>query len=429
MGYGAILGQAADAFTKTQTLTSSTSALFGKDGAAVPNDIFKTLSNSVLLQNIQTLLPSTNSWYSVTYGNGKFVAVSGTSSVVAYSEDGISWASSTLPSPISCRSVTYGNGKFVIIADGTNVMAYSEDGINWTSSLLPTSNSWQSVTYGNGKFVAVAGAARTAAYSEDGINWTASTLPSPIYYRSVTYGNGKFVAVSGNSGIGAYSEDGINWTSSALSSPDRWESVTYGNGKFVAVTGTSSVVAYSEDGINWTNSTLPSSKDWYSVTYGNGKFVAVAYNSNATAYSTDGINWNSEGPTISYPDGTPLYNAMMSILGLPGVQIATGSYVGTGKYGADNPNSLTFNFSPKAIIIIPSSNNGWRNDGNLGVFVYGAQYPSMSFDGTGQGGSSVVNGVNTVTGWGSNTIRWNNNQYSNRQLNYSGYTYFYIAFG
>ena len=389
MGYGAILGQAADAFTKTQTLTSSTSALFGKDGAAVPNDIFKTLSNSVLLQNIQTLLPSTNSWYSVTYGNGKFVAVSGTSSVVAYSEDGISWASSTLPSPISCRSVTYGNGKFVIIADGTNVMAYSEDGINWTSSLLPTSNSWQSVTYGNGKFVAVAGAARTAAYSEDGINWTASTLPSPIYYRSVTYGNGKFVAVSGNSGIGAYSEDGINWTSSALSSPDRWRSVTYGN----------------------------------------GKFVVVAYNSNATAYSTDGINWNSEGPTISYPDGTPLYNAMMSILGLPGVQIATGSYVGTNKYGADNPNSLTFNFSPKAIIIIPSSNNGWSNDENLGVFVYGAQYPSMSFDGGGQSASGVVNGVNTVTGWGSNTIRWNNNQYSNRQLNYSGYTYFYIAFG
>ena len=269
MGYGAILGQAADAFTKTQTLTSATSALFGKDGAAVPNDIFKTLSNSVLLQNIQTLLPSTNSW------------------------------------------------------------------------------------------------------------------------QSVTYGNGKFVAVSGNSGIGAYSEDGINWTSSALSSPDRWRSVTYGN----------------------------------------GKFVVVAYNSNATAYSTDGINWNSEGPTISYPDGTPLYNAMMSILGLPGVQIATGSYVGTNKYGADNPNSLTFNFSPKAIIIIPSSNNGWSNDENLGVFVYGAQYPSMSFDGGGQSASGVVNGVNTVTGWGSNTIRWNNNQYSNRQLNDSGYTYFYIAFG
>ena len=33
-------------------------------------------------------------------------------------------------------------------------------------------------------------------------------------------------------------------------------------------------------------------------------------------------------------------------------RIETGTYVGTGMYGADNPNSLTFDFVPKAVFII-----------------------------------------------------------------------------
>ena len=33
------------------------------------------------------------------------------------------------------------------------------------------------------------------------------------------------------------------------------------------------------------------------------------------------------------------------------VRIATGSYVGTGTYGASNPCSLTFDFAPKLLIV------------------------------------------------------------------------------
>lgn len=33
------------------------------------------------------------------------------------------------------------------------------------------------------------------------------------------------------------------------------------------------------------------------------------------------------------------------------VQVATGSYMGTGTYGADHPHSLTFNFVPKIVIL------------------------------------------------------------------------------
>src|SRR5690606_5527398 len=56
----------------------------------------------------------------------------------------------------SWTSVTYGNGLFVAVAyDGTNRVMTSPDGITWTSRSAPEANVWYSVTYGNGLFVAV----------------------------------------------------------------------------------------------------------------------------------------------------------------------------------------------------------------------------------------------------------------------------------
>ena len=231
-------------------------------------------------------LPSSANWRSLTYGDGKFVAISYNSDASAYSTDGINWTASTLPSSANWRPLTYGDGKFVAIATGSDKAVYSTDGINWTASTLPSSSFWNSVTYGDGKFVAVGNFSSKAAYSTDGINWTESTLPSSSFWNSVTYGDGKFVAVGNFSSKAAYSTDGINWTESTLPSSKNWSSVTYGDGKFVAVIYNSDKSAYSTDGINWTESTLPSSANWQAVTYGDGKFVAVAYDSDASAVFT-----------------------------------------------------------------------------------------------------------------------------------------------
>ena len=76
-----------------------------------------------------------------------------------------------MPSSKYWKSVTYGNGKFVAVANNLAGAAYSEDGITWTSTTMPSSENWTSVTYGNGKFVAVERSSDQAAYSEDGINW------------------------------------------------------------------------------------------------------------------------------------------------------------------------------------------------------------------------------------------------------------------
>jgi uncharacterized repeat protein (TIGR02543 family) len=234
-------------------------------------------------------LPSSASWYSVTYGNGVFVAVAW-GNAAATSPDGITWTARTLPSPANWMSVTYGNGVFVAVAYNSTAEATSPDGITWTARTLPSPLQWSSVTYGNGVFIAVAHG-QDAASSPDGITWTWRTLPRYLNWESVTYGNAVFVAVGSASNVAATSPDGITWTARTLP-PDYWRSVTYGNGVFVAVTA-STAAATSPDGNIWTARTLPSSSGWISVTYGNGVFVAVGSASNAAATSPDGITWTA----------------------------------------------------------------------------------------------------------------------------------------
>ena len=143
-------------------------------------------------------------------------------------------------------SVCYGNDKFVAVASGTNYFAYSTDGINWTEGTISdTSRNWQSVCYGNDKYIAVTYNSNYFAYSTDGIHWTEGTISSTNRnWYSVCYGNDKFVTVAEYSNYFAYSTDGINWTESTISSTSRdWTSVCYGNGKYVTVTG--------QEGINF----------------------------------------------------------------------------------------------------------------------------------------------------------------------------------
>lgn len=71
------------------------------------------------------------------------------------------------------------------------------------------------------------------------------------------------------------------------------------------------------------------------------------------------------------------------------VQIATGSYVGTGTYGANNPCSLTFPFVPKCIMIPTYCSAGGRS----------AQMGSLTQGGTGSfGGTTLLVWANTLDG-------------------------------
>jgi len=272
-------GPVADANTAATTVTM-----------AGPRSVTATLSDQaapgVDWTIVNTSSAADNLWFSVTYGNGLFVAVagSGTGNRVMTSPDGITWTSRTSAADNAWYSVTYGNGLFVAVAGsgtGNRVMT-SPDGSTWTIRTSAANNTWNSVTYGNGLFVATAisGTANRVMTSPDGITWTARTNPVDNQWASVTYGNGLFVAV-GPSGTGnrvMTSPDGIDWTIRTSAADNNWMSVTYGNGLFVAVTnsGTGNRVMTSPDGINWTARTSAADNSWYSVAYGNNRFVAVA---------------------------------------------------------------------------------------------------------------------------------------------------------
>lgn len=117
--------------------------------------------------------------------------------------------------------------------------------------------------------------------------------------------------------------------------------------------------------------------------------------------------------------GTVLKNS------IPGAKIAIGSYVGTGTHGSSNPNSLTFEFEPKLVII--SGQVPYSTDANcLGyvIFVPGmTEYAPFTSDGYYQNG--------TVS-FKENSVSWLArvpNNATGFQLNVSGQTYYYFAIG
>ena len=104
-----------------------------------------------------------------------------------------------------------------------------------------------------------------------------------------------------------------------------------------------------------------------------------------------------------------------------GVKIATGSYTGTGTYGASNPNSLTFEFEPKFIFISSLKGSEYMQSmkGNTGFLFNNNESSDAS---------------NVIT-WGKNSVSWytdgtaSSSVKPSKQLNWSGVTYNYIAIG
>ena len=97
-----------------------------------------------------------------------------------------------------------------------------------------------------------------------------------------------------------------------------------------------------------------------------------------------------------------------------GIKLVTGSYVGTGSYGASNPNTLTFDFSPKVVLIRSSKTNS-------SVFL---------IRGTEIGWSGTSAYFNVI--WGEKTLSWyapSNGDTSANMLNAKDAVYHYFAIG
>lgn len=236
---------------------------------------------------------------SVLYANGLWV-VGGTNGNVYTSTDGITWSAPILINSDKqfIRSITYGGGKFVAVSG--NKAITSTDGMTWNLPINMSSRDFgyfNSITYGNGSFVAV-GKQQNVCNSVDAISWSCVSIP-PYYndLMSITFGDGVFVAVgataSGTNNISYSSTDGVNWSPSTLSSSDTLSlGVAYGNKKFVAAQENNTTYT-SNNAINWQGYNLPvgfyNLTPYNSVTFDGSKFWVIgAY---GVATSVDSQTW------------------------------------------------------------------------------------------------------------------------------------------
>ena len=118
------------------------------------------------------------------------------------------------------------------------------------------------------------------------------------------------------------------------------------------------------------------------------------------------------------------------------VRIATGSYVGTGTYGASNPCSLTFPFPPK-ILFLPGGNVSYVFHGNViggdGIVSPAILLPQLArttfSDEIGFYSGPEASLLPTKRSQDGKIVSWFFEYGASGQLNQSGITYYWVAFG
>ena len=295
-----------------------------------------------------------------------------------------SWALVEATEQNNWQSVTYGGGKFVAVsADGTNRVMHSTDGITWTSASAAEVNGWRSVTYGGGKFVAVsADGTNRVMHSTDGITWTSASAAESNNWSSVIYGNGQFVAVSefGNTNRSMHSTDGITWTSEP-GGERQWQSVTYGGGKFVAVSNNSlterimytSYVSYIESATNngSIDNTIP-----LNINISGDTFVDLG----GGVLTTTGVS-----PQVTVGNVPAGLTPVMTLSNSDTIATLTFEGNATDHEVVDNISNLTFIFDDTAFVtgpasVITNSGDGGAYDSNAGIYFYNA-LPGLTYVG------------------------------------------------
>ena len=156
---------------------------------------------------------TTSNLIGVTYGNSKFLTLTGSMysnsvATILTSSDGTTWNSSNSVTCSSCEDnssnfslndVTYGNSTYVAVGQSGRILT-SSNGTSWDNRSSGTSSNLIGVTYGNSKFLTLTGSmdndtAATILTSSDGTTWTSTSVTcsscadnsSTISLNDVTY--------------------------------------------------------------------------------------------------------------------------------------------------------------------------------------------------------------------------------------------------
>ena len=141
----------------------------------------------------------------------------------------------------------------------------------------------------------------------------------------------------------------------------------------------------------------------------NAGIVSYVHSTDRTAYPDTG---ELNGFSYEYA-GIPFEN----MSNIP-VKIETGSYVGTGTRGSSNPNSLTFGFVPKFLIIYPNSSGSTT----IGLYLRNNGYMSGYI-------GNMNTEYNNKVSWSDRTMTWYASKNSEAQLNNPNQVYNYVAIG
>ena len=102
-----------------------------------------------------------------------------------------------------------------------------------------------------------------------------------------------------------------------------------------------------------------------------------------------------------------------------GLKISSGSYQGNGTFGADNKNSIAFDFVPKIVFITP--NDEATYDGTI-TWIHNTTKSTLN-------ATSSNNGITVTFSLTGNTLSWYQSNGAGYQLNTSGKTYNWVALG
>lgn len=112
-----------------------------------------------------------------------------------------------------------------------------------------------------------------------------------------------------------------------------------------------------------------------------------------------------------------------------GLRMETGTYVGTGSYGINNSIRLTFQFTPKLVIV----HQVWSQDGDVAsALLVNGITRSIAYSGYyGLGTTKTTGSCNSLlVTWGDGEVSWfTNHTNSQSQLNILNQTYRYVAIG
>jgi hypothetical protein len=244
----------------------------------------------------------------IAFGNGRFVAVSGTSLQV--SPDGVTWTQYISPPVLYYEGIAFGGGVFMAFgypvstnSSGPRYILQSSDALNWVK-VHETPFPIRGATYGNGRFVFVGD--QIISTMLNSLQWTEFQPPSSVVLEGVTFGAGRFVAVSiqNMSATVLSSDDGIIWRYDyGPKLRENLRNVAYGNRMFVATWRTNYTggsyyhgLLASSNLVSWQTVPMPDSGQptaLSGITFGGGHFICALQNNTHT--STNGLNWVNRG--------------------------------------------------------------------------------------------------------------------------------------